>query len=97
MRTPLHTYTACVRLYRKSAVDGLTIRHENYLGIAEILARLDQKGARIVESPATLEARILGHSKMKIVKTSIGHIGLLGELLLARSRVGSKKTVGVRT
>ena len=97
LRTPLHTYTACVRLYRKSAVDGLTIRHENYLGIAEILARLDQKGARIVESPATLEARILGHSKMKIVKTRIGHIGLLGELLLARSRVGSKKTVGVRT
>jgi Glycosyl transferase family 2/Polysaccharide deacetylase len=97
LRTPLHTYTACVRLYRKSAVDGLTIRHGNYLGIAEILARLDQKGARIVESPAVLEARILGHSKMKIVKTSLGHIGLLSELLIARLMQRPQKSTGVRT
>jgi hypothetical protein len=102
LKTPLHTYTACVRLYRKSAVEGLTIRHGNYLGIAEILARLDQNGASIVESPAVLEARILGHSKMKIVRTSIGHIGLLSELMVARvlrrlRKQPDKKTIGVRT
>jgi peptidoglycan/xylan/chitin deacetylase (PgdA/CDA1 family) len=97
LQTQLHTYTACVRLYRKSAVDGLTIRHPNYLGIAEILARLDHNGARIVESPAVLEARILGHSKMKIVKTSFGHIGLLCELLVARLLHRPLKSVGVRT
>jgi glycosyltransferase involved in cell wall biosynthesis len=94
LNTPLYTYTACVRLYRKSALQDLTLRHGNYLGIAEILARLDQSGARIVESPATLEARILGHSKMKIVRTSIGHIGLLSELLMARILLRTKKQLG---
>jgi peptidoglycan/xylan/chitin deacetylase (PgdA/CDA1 family) len=94
LKTPLHTYTACVRLYRKSALEGLTIRHGNYLGIAEILARLDQSGARIVESPAVLEARILGHSKMKIVRTSFGHIGLLAELMMARVLRRTKKQLG---
>jgi Glycosyl transferase family 2/Polysaccharide deacetylase len=92
--TPLHTYTACVRLYRKSALKDLTLRHGNYLGIAEILARLDQSGARIVESPAVLEARILGHSKMKIIHTSIGHIGLLSELMMARVLRRTKKQLG---
>jgi hypothetical protein len=94
LNTPLYTYTACVRLYRKSALQDLTLRHGNYLGIAEILARLDQSGARIVESPATLEARILGHSKMKIVRTSIGHIGLLAELTMARILLRTKKQLG---
>jgi peptidoglycan/xylan/chitin deacetylase (PgdA/CDA1 family) len=97
LRTPLHSYTVCVRLYRKSAVSGLAIRHGDALGIPEILARLDQKGAHIAESPAVLEVRILGHSKTKAVRTGIGHIGLLAELLALRLSQRSPTAVDVRS
>jgi Glycosyl transferase family 2/Polysaccharide deacetylase len=97
MRSPLHTYTSCVRLYRKSAIGGLTIRHEGFTGLAEIIARIDQKGARITESPVVLDARLLGHSKMKIVRTGLGHIGLFAELMFARLSQQPQKTFGVRT
>lgn len=85
----LATYTSCFRVYRRSAVAGLTITHEGFLGVVEILARLDLAGARIVECPAVLEARLLGHSKMKVLKTIGGHLGLLARVFVRRSRLGS--------
>jgi polysaccharide deacetylase family protein (PEP-CTERM system associated) len=85
----LATYTSCFRVYRRSAVAGLTITHEGFLGIVEILARLDLAGARIVECPAVLEARLLGHSKMKVLKTIGGHLGLLARLIVRRWGLGN--------
>ena len=43
----------------------ISIKEEGYLGVAETVAELDQRGAAIVEYPATLEVRVLGYSKMK--------------------------------
>jgi polysaccharide deacetylase family protein (PEP-CTERM system associated) len=85
----LATYTSCFRVYRRSAVVGLTIEYEGFLGIVEILAHLDGAGARIIECPAILEARLLGQSKMKVLKTIGGHLGLLARLMVRRSRRGS--------
>jgi polysaccharide deacetylase family protein (PEP-CTERM system associated) len=85
----LATYTSCFRVYRRSAVANLAITHEGFLGIVEILARLDLTGARIVECPAVLEARLLGHSKMKVLKTIGGHLGLLAQLIIRRLRGGN--------
>jgi len=82
----LSTYTSCFRVYRRSAVAGLSITHGGFLGIAEILAHLDGAGARIVEYPATLEARLLGQSKMKVLKTIGKHLKLLARLVVRRSR-----------
>jgi hypothetical protein len=48
----LATYTSCFRVYRRSALTGLTLRHEGFLGVAEMLGRLDLRGSRIVEYPA---------------------------------------------
>ncbi len=80
----LATFTSCFRVYRRSAVVGLPVQHSGYLGIAELLARLDLNGGRIVEHPATLEVRLLGRSKMKTVKTILGHLKLLSRLLIYR-------------
>ena len=63
----LHTYTSCFRIYRRSAVLPLRIERSGFLGIAEMLGRLDLAGGRIVEYPTQLEARILGRSKMKVL------------------------------
>lgn len=81
LRHQLATYTACFRVYRRSAVADVPLSRAGFIGVAELLGRLDLGGSGIVEYPTTLEVRILGRSKMKIVKTMAGHIRLLFELI----------------
>ncbi len=80
------TYTSCCRIYRRSAMTNLHIKNDGYFGIAEILARMDMNGAKMVESPAILESRILGQSKMKVVMTIVGHLKLLASLVSERAQ-----------
>lgn len=79
------TYTSCFRVYRKSAVTGLKVRNQGFLGVVEMLAQLDASGAKLVECPAVLEARILGASKMKTLRTILGHLGLLVRVVCRRA------------
>ena len=85
-RQRIGTYTSCFRVYRRGAVLELEIREPGYLGIAEIIGKLDLRGARIAECPTTLEARMLGHSKMKTLRTILGHLGLIARLSWLRLR-----------
>jgi len=85
----IHTYTSCFRVYRRTAVEGLAIKHGGFLGVAEILIRLRLKGGRVVEYPNTLESRLFGESKMKIARTIGSHLGLLRELAVLRFRGGT--------
>lgn len=82
----LATYTACFRVYRRDAVEGVRLQHGGFLGVAEMLGRLDLAGARVVEHPAVLEVRMLGYSKMKVLRTIKGHLGLLASLAADRVR-----------
>lgn len=84
LRQKLATYTSCFRVYRRSAVSGLRLREGGFLGVTEILARLDLAGAKIVEHPATLEVRLLGQSKMKTLRSVLGHLRLLARLAALR-------------
>jgi hypothetical protein len=84
LRQKLHTYTSCYRVYRRRAVIGLTLREEGFLGVAEMLARLDLQGSTVVEHPATLEVRLLGRSKMKVLRSIAGHLRLLARLAALR-------------
>jgi len=84
LRQKLHTYTSCFRVYRKSTVASIRLRNGRYLGVAEFVGRIDLARGTIVEHPATLEVRMLGRSKMKTVRTIIGHLGLLTRLAFAR-------------
>jgi glycosyltransferase involved in cell wall biosynthesis len=77
----LATYTSCFRVCRRSAMAEISPTYEDFRGIIEQLARLDLAGARIVEYPTTLQSRIFGSSKMKIVKTIFGHLGLIAGLV----------------
>ncbi|MCE9534725.1 MAG: DUF3473 domain-containing protein [Planctomycetes bacterium] len=86
LRQKLYTYTSCFRVYRRSSVVDLPIRENGYLGIAEMLGRLDLQGSRIVEYPATLEVRMLGRSKMKTLRTIFGHLRLMTRLFGIRIR-----------
>jgi hypothetical protein len=90
----VHTFTSCCRVYRKSAMLDLDLVHGGFLGVAEMLIETKRRGRRVIEVPATLESRLLGESKMKIVRTIGGHLGLLRRLAVAgRSSVSGVAAV----
>jgi polysaccharide deacetylase family protein (PEP-CTERM system associated) len=88
LSSKIHTYTSCFRVYRKEAVEKISIREGGFLGVAELLIRLKLAGGRVVEYPTTLASRLFGESKMKIVRTIVRHLGLIGELVRLRIRGG---------
>lgn len=77
LHSKMDTYTSCFRVYRKSAFRDIELRESGFLGVAEMLGRLDLKGGKIVEFPAVLEVRLFGLSKMKTARTIVGHLKLL--------------------
>ena len=89
LRQKLFTYTSCFRVYRKHTTAALEIKNPGFLGVAEFMAKADLAGRRIVEYPTTLEVRVLGHSKMKILRTIVGHLSLLADLARLRLSRGN--------
>jgi glycosyltransferase involved in cell wall biosynthesis len=83
-RNKIATYTSCFRLYRRSAVTALSLRHSGFIGVTEKLALLDREGGRILEVPALLETRRFGQSKLKVTRAILGHLGLMSEIAVAR-------------
>jgi dolichol-phosphate mannosyltransferase len=84
LHNDLHTYTSCFRVYRRSAAIRIPINERGFLGVAEFIGRLDLSGSRIVEYPTRLEVRMLGRSKMRVLKTIAGQLGLLRKLIAIR-------------
>jgi polysaccharide deacetylase family protein (PEP-CTERM system associated) len=92
LRAKLATYTSCFRVYRRSSFVDLQLQEKGFLGVAEMLGRLDLNGGKIVEYPAILEVRLFGFSKMKTARTIFGHLKLLSRLSKARF-FGKSKTI----
>ena len=90
------TYTSCFRVYRRNVALKVDLQHGGFLGIAEMIGKLDLAGSRIVEYPTTLEVRLLGYSKMKLTRLIIGHLGLLSRLA-SRRMAGPPPSVRVST
>jgi polysaccharide deacetylase family protein (PEP-CTERM system associated) len=84
LKSKLDTYTSCFRVYRRSAFAEMDLDETGFLGVAEMLGRVDIAGGKIVEFPAVLEVRLFGASKMKTAKTIAGHLKLLTRLAKMR-------------
>ncbi len=84
LNAQLDTFTSCFRVYRRSSVIDLPIEEKGFLGVAEMLGRLNLRGGKIIEYPAILEVRLFGFSKMKTARTIFGHLGLLSKLAKIR-------------
>ena len=80
----IHTWTSCFRVHRRSAMLGIELERGGFLGVAELLVRVLRRGGRVVEHPATLERRMLGTSKMKLLRTIRGHLGMLWQIRRGR-------------
>ena len=94
LRTQLHTYTSCFRVYRRSAVMGLPVRRSGFVGVVELLWQVDRRGGRIVECPAVLSVRKTGQSKMRVARTALAHLALLSEIAWRRFWKGSASDQG---
>lgn len=73
----LHTWTSCCRVMRRSRLMDIEPRSGGFLGVAETLIEVVQRGGVVREYPTMLESRLLGFSKMKTLRTICGHLGLL--------------------
>lgn len=76
----LHTYTSCFRVYRRTPAAAVKLTKRGFLGVMEMLGRMDLAGCGIREFPTHLEVRMIGRSKMKVLRTIWGHLGLYSEL-----------------
>jgi dolichol-phosphate mannosyltransferase len=81
MRNKLTCYTCCVRVYKTSLVKACKIHSTGFVGVTELLWRLDRAGAKVGEVPATLKPRTTGVSKMRTVRTMINHFRLMGSII----------------
>lgn len=77
LRNKLHTYTSCVRVYRRSSVVDIELDNAGFVGVVELVWQLDRRGGKIVEHPAVLTVRSCGASKMRVAKTTLCHLRLL--------------------
>jgi dolichol-phosphate mannosyltransferase len=97
MRNKLHTYTSCVRVYRRGAVVDLPVQRGGFVGIVELVWQLDRRGGRIVECPAVLTVRTTGQSKMRVARVALSHLSLLAEAawdrLIGRREQSATKSV----
>ncbi|MBI2040899.1 MAG: glycosyltransferase [DPANN group archaeon] len=75
----LYTWTALFRAYKRSAISDISISHNNFIAVVEILIKAVKKGKKISELPETLYVRKYGVSKMKILSTIIAHLKFLLE------------------
>jgi hypothetical protein len=79
-------------VYRRITVAEVQVRRGGFVGIAEMLGHLELAGARIIECPAILESRLIGHSKMRVIRTAVGHLLLMAQL--AKLRLTGRRIAG---
>lgn len=83
-RQKLATYTSCCRIYRKSAVEKVELTSSGFVGVTELLWKVDRAGGTILEFPARLSSRVVGHSKLKVLRTARQHLFFLSKAVLSR-------------
>ncbi len=86
LRSDVHTWTSCFRVYRREFVVDLPLVHPRFLGTAELLVRVLRRGGRVREHPCVLATRRFGQSKLKIGRTILGHVRLLWQVAIGRIR-----------
>ncbi len=85
MKTRLYSYTSCFRVYRRACLESVQVDSNGFVGMAEILWRLDQRSAKMVEVPAVLNVRRYGQSKMRTLQVIGEHLGLMRQMAFSRN------------
>lgn len=89
---PVHTFTSMVRVYRREVLERCVPIEGGFHGIAEVLLQAIVSRYQIAEAPAVLHRRLVGESKMKVLRTGIGHLRLMWRY----GRLARYMTAGMR-
>jgi len=80
----LSVFTCAFRAYRRETAHRLVWHSDGFPAAAEMLGRALLAGAHVVERPSRLGRRTEGTSKMRVLPTTLGHLGVLARLLGVR-------------
>lgn len=76
-RNKLTCYTCAFRAYRRDVIKNFKLQNNGFVGTTELAWRIDQEGWLIRETPATLNVRQFGQSKMRTIQVMMQHVGML--------------------
>ena len=82
----INVYTCAFRAWRGPLLRDLVWRSDGFPAAAEMFGRAILAGARVAQEPSTLRSRTEGTSKMRVLPTLRGHLGVLWRLSWARVR-----------
>lgn len=90
--SPIYTYTAMVRVYKKEVIQEVRFEADHFLGVTELLVKALLRGYRVKELPTELNARKFGVSKMKMVPLRVigNHLGLMTMIIREKWWRGSR-------
>ena len=77
LRSPIYTYTAMVRVYKKEVIQKVPFQYNTFLGVTELMVKSILKGYKVKELPAELSPRKFGTSKIKTFRLIRDHLGLI--------------------
>lgn len=97
LRSKMRTYTSCFRVYRRRSLESIELDETGFLGVTEMLAKVDLADGKIIEYPTILDVRLFGASKMRTARAVLGHLRLLAGLVKARIRSERVKKFGGNT
>jgi len=77
----LYSYTACFRVFRRSALEKIHFDDSGFLGVAQILISALLQGVPVLERPMILKTRVSGVSKMRTLAVIRDHARFMLSLL----------------
>ena len=89
----LFTYTSMMRAYRRKVIEVVPFSSDGFAGVTEILLRASQQGFRITEVPMVLHSRVVGTSKMKVMRSIAMHLQLMFQAFIWRFKGAAPRPV----
>ena len=81
LRKKIYTYSAMVRVYKKSAVEKIQFRSNDFVAVTEILIDAIKKRMKVVEYPDVLHRRQFGISKARLKREMKNHLKNIGHII----------------
>ncbi len=89
LSVPIKDISSGFRLYRREALQGITIKGTNFEALEEILIKIHMNGWRIDEIPFQYAPRVDGKSKARLIEFGICLIKTLKSMWALRSSIAS--------
>ncbi len=80
-RTKLSCYTSCFRAIRSSMANRVVVSNDGYVGMPQMIWRIEKLGGSVIEIPAVLDIRRYGQSKLSLTRVIVQHLSFMARVL----------------